>query len=277
MISFVNGYASFVLGDNSGVISPNDFAVKDPYFLLTVRPKDNEDDMTVHFPIPSTPYALHALEADYAHRIDAGTVIDGTFGSVSVNGVLKVFDENDDFVLFVSTENRNVGIRRLPSSEYTLDVSGSINASDYLIDGQGFEERFAWKKDNNDLYYEGNVGIGKKPSSDYTLDVSGNINAKVFFVNKRNLIEELNANAVWLPGSKVGEIYWKGPSGVLSKVGIGVSQDLIPKYDAVDLVKIASSILGGKGGGGRKDFAQAGGSNKNKIEDAFKALNKKII
>ena len=27
---------------------------------------------------------------------------------------------------------------------------------------------------------------------------------------------------------------------------------------------------------GRKDFAQAGGSNKDKIEDAFKALNKKI-
>ena len=62
------------------------------------------------------------------------------------------------------------------------------------------------------------------------------------------------------------------------KVGlaVGVSQDLISKYDAVDLVKIASSILGGKGGGGRKDFAQAGGIYKNKIEEAFKAIFKKI-
>ena len=51
---------------------------------------------------------------------------------------------------------------------------------------------------------------------------------------------------------------------------------MIPKYDAVDLVKIASSILGGKGGGGRKDFAQAGGINKNKIDEAFKAISKKI-
>ena len=42
------------------------------------------------------------------------------------------------------------------------------------------------------------------------------------------------------------------------------------------LVKAASEILGGKGGGGRKDFAQAGGSNKNRIEEAFKALTKKI-
>jgi len=39
---------------------------------------------------------------------------------------------------------------------------------------------------------------------------------------------------------------------------------------------MASEILGGKGGGGRKDFAQAGGTNKNKIEDAFKAVADKI-
>ncbi len=62
------------------------------------------------------------------------------------------------------------------------------------------------------------------------------------------------------------------------KVGlaVGISQDLTSKYDAVDLVKIASTILGGKGGGGRKDFAQAGGVDKNKIEDAFKGIFKKI-
>ena len=35
-------------------------------------------------------------------------------------------------------------------------------------------------------------------------------------------------------------------------------------------------MLGGKGGGGRKDFAQAGGTSKEKIEDAFKAVSKKI-
>ena len=48
------------------------------------------------------------------------------------------------------------------------------------------------------------------------------------------------------------------------------------KYDAVALVKAASIILGGKGGGGRKDFAQAGGVDKNKIEEAFKEISKKI-
>ena len=62
------------------------------------------------------------------------------------------------------------------------------------------------------------------------------------------------------------------------KVGlaVGVSQDLTSKYDAVNLVKIGSEILGGKGGGGRKDFAQAGGANKDKIDEVFKTLIKKI-
>ena len=48
------------------------------------------------------------------------------------------------------------------------------------------------------------------------------------------------------------------------------------KYNAVDLVKTASTILGGKGGGGRKDFAQAGGVDKNKIEKVFEEISKKI-
>ena len=62
------------------------------------------------------------------------------------------------------------------------------------------------------------------------------------------------------------------------KVGlaVGVSQDLTLKYDAVNLVKIGSEILGGKGGGGRKDFAQAVGANAENIEEVFKVLAKKI-
>ena len=59
-------------------------------------------------------------------------------------------------------------------------------------------------------------------------------------------------------------------------VAIGITDKLIIKFDAVKLVKEAAEILGGKGGGGRKDFAQAGGVKKDKIEEAFKALRKKI-
>ncbi len=58
------------------------------------------------------------------------------------------------------------------------------------------------------------------------------------------------------------------------KVGIavGVTENLTSKYDAVEFVKIGSDIIGGKGGGGRKDFAQAGGQDQSKIENAFEKL-----
>jgi alanyl-tRNA synthetase len=62
------------------------------------------------------------------------------------------------------------------------------------------------------------------------------------------------------------------------KVGIavGVSEKLTEKYDAVNFVKTGSEIIGGKGGGGRKDFAQAGGQDSAKIDDAFESIKKLI-
>jgi alanyl-tRNA synthetase len=51
---------------------------------------------------------------------------------------------------------------------------------------------------------------------------------------------------------------------------------LISKFDAVQFVKVGSEIIGGKGGGGRKDFAQAGGQDKNKIDKAIIEIKKLI-
>ena len=48
-----------------------------------------------------------------------------------------------------------------------------------------------------------------------------------------------------------------GKAGVV----IGVTKDLIPRFSAVDFVRIASEQLGGKGGGGRPDMAQGGGAD----------------
>ncbi len=58
------------------------------------------------------------------------------------------------------------------------------------------------------------------------------------------------------------------------KVGlaVGLTNDLIDKYDAVTFAKTGSEIIGGKGGGGRKDFAQAGGQFKDKIDEAFEKI-----
>ena len=61
------------------------------------------------------------------------------------------------------------------------------------------------------------------------------------------------------------------------KVGLAVGvTEKIKKYDAVKFAKIGSEIVGGKGGGGRSDFAQAGGNDKSKIDEAFEKLKSLI-
>ncbi|MEZ5924736.1 MAG: alanine--tRNA ligase [Hyphomicrobiaceae bacterium] len=55
-------------------------------------------------------------------------------------------------------------------------------------------------------------------------------------------------------------------------VAIGVTDDLKDKYNAVDLVRVAAEVMGGKGGGGRPDMAQAGGPDGSKADTAVEAV-----
>ena len=59
-------------------------------------------------------------------------------------------------------------------------------------------------------------------------------------------------------------------------IAVGVSDDLTEKFDASKYVKYLSKNLGGSGGGGRKDFAQAGGTDVDKIDQVVKLLIEKI-
>ncbi|MDO9441494.1 MAG: alanine--tRNA ligase [Beijerinckiaceae bacterium] len=71
-------------------------------------------------------------------------------------------------------------------------------------------------------------------------------------------------------------------SGVVAIVGVagdgkagvvvGVTPDLTGRFNAVDLVRVASEKLGGKGGGGRPDMAQAGGPDGAKADEALSAI-----
>ncbi len=55
---------------------------------------------------------------------------------------------------------------------------------------------------------------------------------------------------------------------------VGVTDDLTSRFNAVDLVREAAIAVGGKGGGGRPDMAQAGGADASKIADALAAVRK---
>ncbi len=53
---------------------------------------------------------------------------------------------------------------------------------------------------------------------------------------------------------------------------VGVTPDLVTRFSAVDLVRKASEVLGGKGGGGKPDMAQAGGPDGSKADAALAAV-----
>nr|WP_314472356.1 alanine--tRNA ligase [uncultured Sphingomonas sp.] len=55
-------------------------------------------------------------------------------------------------------------------------------------------------------------------------------------------------------------------------VAVGVTDDLVATYNAVDLVKRAVAAVGGQGGGGRPDMAQGGGPDGDKADDALAAV-----
>ena len=71
-------------------------------------------------------------------------------------------------------------------------------------------------------------------------------------------------------------------SGVVALVGlndegraglvVGVTNDLVSRFSAINLVRAGAAALGGKGGGGRPDMAQAGGPDGDKAEEALAAV-----
>jgi alanyl-tRNA synthetase len=64
----------------------------------------------------------------------------------------------------------------------------------------------------------------------------------------------------------------EGKAGIV----VGVTDDLTAKYSAVDLVKAGAAALGGQGGGGRPDMAQAGGPNGASAEAALNAIAERL-
>lgn len=61
-----------------------------------------------------------------------------------------------------------------------------------------------------------------------------------------------------------------------ASIVVGVTKDLTDRYSAIDLVRAASAVVGGNGGGGRPDMAQAGGPDASKLEEAFEIVKSMI-
>jgi len=69
-----------------------------------------------------------------------------------------------------------------------------------------------------------------------------------------------------------GVVVLVGEADGKASVVVGVTDDVTKRFSAVDLVRVASAALGGQGGGGRPDMAQAGGPDAGKAAEAIAAV-----
>jgi alanyl-tRNA synthetase len=76
-------------------------------------------------------------------------------------------------------------------------------------------------------------------------------------------------------GSGIVAIVGRSDDGKAGIV-VGVTADLTGRFSAVDLVRKGAEALGGKGGGGRPDMAQAGGPDGSKADAALAAIESAI-
>ncbi|MDM9621590.1 alanine--tRNA ligase [Rhizobium sp. S96] len=134
------------------------------------------------------------------------------------------------------------------------------------------DERRKLEKELADAKRKLAMGGGQGGSADAVRDVAG-----VKFLGKaisgvdpkdlKGLADDGKASL----GSGIVALIGVGEDGKASAV-VAVTPDLTGRFSAVDLVRVASAALGGKGGGGRPDMAQAGGPDGSKADDAIEAV-----
>ena len=211
--------------------------------------------------------ALALFGEKYASEVRVLTMGHDSFSKELCGGThVKNLGEIKNFKI-ISQNSVASGIRRVEA------VTGSIAFdSPSLIDKinekeKKQEEKKQTKKKEKTVTKDIlNGKIVEFNKSKFFFDKVGDVDAK----NLRHLVDEckkdIGTGIVCLISTNEGK----------SSIAIGVTDDLLDDYDAVELVKISSETMGGKGGGGRKDMALAGAKDLSKSDHVFEQLLKKI-
>jgi len=118
-------------------------------------------------------------------------------------------------------------------------------------------------------------GGGRQAADGAAKDVSGvkfaaraldNVPAKELKSLADDLKKELGSGVVALVAREEGK----------ASIVVGVTSDLTARFDAVELVRLGAAALGGKGGGGRPEMAQAGGPDPSQAEAALAAVERAL-
>ncbi|MDQ0558470.1 alanyl-tRNA synthetase [Rhizobium mesoamericanum] len=155
----------------------------------------------------------------------------------------------------------------------SLATSLKVQPADVLARVEALmDERRKLERELADAKRKLAMGSGQGGSADAVRDVAG-----VKFLGKaisgvdpkdlKGLADDGKASL----GSGVIALIGVAEDGKASAV-VAVTEDLVGRFSAVDLVRIASAALGGKGGGGRPDMAQAGGPDGSKAHEAIEVV-----
>ena len=140
------------------------------------------------------------------------------------------------------------------------------------------EERRKLEKELSDARKQLALGGGASGASDNEVETVNGISliAKVVHgVSPKDLKPLADAGKTKIGSGVVVFIGISEEDNKASAV-VGVTDDLTQRFNAVELVKVLSEALGGKGGGGRPDMAQAGGPDGSKAEEALEHLRAKL-
>lgn len=140
------------------------------------------------------------------------------------------------------------------------------------------EERRKLEKELSDARKQLALGGGASGASDNEVETINGISliAKVVHgVSPKDLKPLADAGKTKIGSGVVVFIGISEEDNKASAV-VGVTDDLTQRFNAVELVKVLSEALGGKGGGGRSDMAQAGGPDGSKAEEALEHLRAKL-
>ena len=187
--------------------------------------------------------------------------------SVELCGGTHVKSLNDiGLFKLISQSSVASGIRRIEAKTGD-EASSSIS----IIEKMSFDSQNKEKKSNKNKAEK----ISKSILNGKILDINDikfyhDILEDIDGKNLRSLIDECKKDL----GS--GIICLISRDNKKATIAIGITNDLLDIFDSVQLVRIASEKMSGKGGGGRPDMALSGGSEPNKAEEAIEVLIKKI-